>query len=133
MRLLDTNILLRYFLNDDAEKAQRALLLLEKINRNEEKAELNSLVLFECIFTLHKSYRKPPKEVVELLEPIFELRGLRIDNREVFLQALEIFVLHNISFADAFNVAYMQSHDMKEIYSFDQDFDKIKEIKRLVP
>lgn len=133
MRLLDTNILLRYFLNDEPEKAQRVLLMLEKIDRNEEKTEINSLVLFECIFTLHKSYHKSPKEIAELLEPIFELRGLHIENREIFLQALDVFVSHNISFADAFNVAYMQVNDIKEIYSFDRDFDKIKEIKRLTP
>jgi uncharacterized protein len=133
MRLLDTNILLRYFLNDEPEKAQQTLLLLEKIGRNKEKAELNSLVLFECIFILHKSYHKSPQEVAELLEPIFELRGLRIENREVFLQALDVFVLYNISFADAFNVAYMKVNDIKEIYSFDRDFDKMKHIKRITP
>ena len=113
--------------------AQRSLLLLERLAKNQEKAELNSLVLFECIFNLHRSYRKSPQEIIELLKPIFELRGLYIENRQIFLIALDFFANYNISFADAFNIAYMQKRDIKEIYSFDTDFDKIKGIKRILP
>ena len=37
------------------------------------------------------------------------------------------------SFADAFNVAFMEERQVKEIYSYDTDFDRIDDLKRLEP
>ena len=38
-----------------------------------------------------------------------------------------------ISFADAFNFCFMEKNGVKEIYSFDEEFDKLKNIKRIIP
>lgn len=38
-----------------------------------------------------------------------------------------------ISFADAYSAAYMASRGVKEIYSWDSDFDKVGEVVRVEP
>jgi predicted nucleic acid-binding protein len=42
-------------------------------------------------------------------------------------------VSKNISFADAYNAAYMLTEEVASIYSWDIDFDKIEGIHRLEP
>jgi predicted nucleic acid-binding protein len=50
-----------------------------------------------------------------------------------FALLLRLFVQYPLSFADAFNIAYMQSHQLTEIYSWDKDFDRVPGITRLEP
>jgi len=133
MRFIDTNIFLRYLTGDDVKKATESLRLLKKIESNEEKVTTSSLVIFETIFTLGSFYKVSREEIRDLLLPILRLRGLRLENKEIFEKALEIYSVNKISFADIYNSCLMESQGIKEIYSYDEDFDKISEIKRIEP
>jgi len=126
MRFLDTNLLIRYFTRDDEKKAQRVLKLLKRVERGEEKVITSPLVLFEIVFT-------PREKIKELLSPILELRGLKLSDKEIYRSALDIYAKKNLSFADAFNAAFALKKGIKEIYSYDEDLDKIEGIRRVVP
>ena len=133
MRFIDTNVFLRYLTGDDKEKAQKALALLKRLEKNQEKATTNLLVIFETIFTLERFYKVDRKEVRNLLQPILELRGFKFREADTVIDALDIYTGKNIPFADAFNAAYMRANDLKEIYSYDEDFDRIEDIIRIEP
>ena len=133
MRFMDTNLLLRYFTKDDERKAEDVLQLLKRVERNEEKVITSPLVIFETIFTLGSFYKVPRKEIKKLLQPILNLRGLRLDFKDIFESALELYSEKKISFADAFNACFMRRREIEEIYSFDEDFDKIEGIRRVIP
>ena len=62
-----------------------------------------------------------------------DLNGLKIFQKQLYIIALNIYASNNIDFEDAVCVAYMQKYKIKEILSYDSDFDKIEEIKRLEP
>jgi predicted nucleic acid-binding protein len=133
MRFLDTNILLRYLTRDDELKAHKALALLSKVERGEEKVAASPMVIFEIVFTLQKHYRVPRKDIQASLGDIISLRGLDLPNKHLYLHALELYASKSISFADCFNTAYMQSRGMSEIYSWDTDFDKLEGFALLEP
>ena len=133
MRFLDTNLLIRYFTRDDEKKAQRVLKLLKRVERGEEKVITSPLVLFEIVFTLQSFYEVPREKIKELLSPILELRGLKLSDKEIYRSALDIYAKKNLSFADAFNSAFALKKGIKEIYSYDEDLDKIEGIRRVVP
>jgi predicted nucleic acid-binding protein len=130
---IDTNILLRYLTRDDEQKAQRTLNLLMKVERGEEKVITSSLVIFETIFTLQRFYKVPRPRIKELILPIISLRGLQLPGKNVYYQAFDLYIAKNISFADAYNAAYMLSEKVSNVYSWDTDFDKIEGIVRLEP
>ena len=98
---LDTNILLRYFTRDDEQKAQRALDLLIRVERGEEKIITSSLVIFETVFTLQRFYKVPRQRIKELILSIISLRGLHLPGKNVYYHAFDLYVTNNISFADA--------------------------------
>ncbi|MEN2986274.1 MAG: PIN domain-containing protein [Thermodesulfovibrionaceae bacterium] len=131
MRFIDTNFFLRYLTRDDEEKAQAVLNLLKRVEKNEEKVITSPLVVFEVIFTLQSFYNCEREEIKELVLPIISMRGLRLPFRNIFLRALEDFPQKQVSFADLFNYHFMIEYGIREIYSFDRDFDKFKDISRV--
>ena len=132
-RFLDTNILIRYLTRDDPDKAPRALRLLTRVERGEEKVALSPMVIFEVVFTLQKQYRVPRERIRDSLGDILSLRGVEMPNKELFRRALDLYARGGISFADAYNASYMQSRRLTEIYSWDEDFDRIEGIVRVEP
>lgn len=130
---LDTNILLRYLTADDERKAQRALNLLMRVEQGEERIITSSLVIFETVFTLQSFYKAPRQRIKELLVPVISLRGLHLPGKNVYYQAFDLYVTKNISFADAYNAAYMLDKEIERIYSWDTDFDKIEGVIRVEP
>lgn len=134
LRFLDTNILLRYFTRDDAQKARQALALLQRIERGEERVETSLPVIFETVFTLQRRYHEPKPRIRELLIPILRLRGLHVPNKNRCLEALDLYAEKaNLSFADAFTAATMRARGIPQVYSWDTDFDTIEGISRLEP
>ena len=130
---IDTNILLRYFTRDDEQKSLRALNLLMKVERGEEKVITSPLVIFETIFTLQKLYKVPRDIIKEQVLSIISLRSLHLQDKSLYPRAFDLYVSKNISFADAYNAVYMQSEEISQIYTWDKDFDKIEGITRIEP
>lgn len=133
VRFLDTNVLLRYLLRDDEEKAERALNLLRRLELGTEKACVSPMVIFEVVFTLQRRYRVPRQQIRDSVLDILSLRGLELPNKKLYERALDLYAGQAISFADAFHAAYMNSRGIREIYSWDRDFDRIEGITRVQP
>ena len=133
LRFLETNILLRYLTRDDESKAQKALSLLQRLERDEERARSSTIVIFETVYTLQSFYRVPKTRVRELLLPVINLRGLRLSDKPVLRAALDLYVEKNLSFADAYIAAEMRKRGETEIYSWDEHFDRVEGIKRIEP
>ena len=84
-----------------------------------------------------------PREVQKELNDAFEKTknnkkmvlnlALSYSGRVEILMALDIFVEYKIDFEDALTVARMKSEQIKNIYSYDQDFDKVDWIGRQEP
>lgn len=132
-RFLDTNVLLRYFTRDDEAKASRALALLTRIERGEERVATSHAVIFETVYTLQRFYNVPRERIRALIAPLIALRGLQLSDKAVYEPAFDLYVARNISFADAYNAAYLRAAGLSEIYSWDTDFDKIDGLTRVEP
>ncbi len=48
-RLLDTNVLIRYFTRDDPAKGERALALLLRVEQGQAKLATTATVIFETV------------------------------------------------------------------------------------
>ena len=132
-RFIDTNVLIRYFTRDDEEKARRSLELLVRVERGLERVATSPMVIFETVFTLQHSYHVPRGRIRELVLPIIGLRGLELANKRLYTIAFDLYVDHAISYADAFNAAYMTWRRLDEIYSWDTDFDRLPGVARVDP
>ncbi len=132
-RFLDTNVLLRYFTNDDPVKARAALALLQRVERGEERVVVSPIVVFKVVFTLQRSYKMPKENIRRLFWRVLSLRDLHLADKALFERAFAQFVEKNIAFADAYHVIWMQRRGVTEVYSWDGEFDRIPELTRIEP
>ncbi len=132
---LDTHIIIRLLTGDDPEKQLRAKRLFERIERNELQVTAPLTVIADTVYVLSsaKFYNLPRAEIVALLKLLLRLAGFRLRNRSMVVQALDLYNTHNFDFTDAVIYAAMLQSGSTVVYSFDQDFDHLKEISRREP
>ncbi len=133
VRFLDTNILIRYLTNDDPNKAALALALLDRVAEGSEQVVTTPLVIFETVFLLQRTYKQPKAEIREKITAILSLQGVQLAERALCLTALDYYVEQNISYADAYNAAWMQDEGIAEVYSWDREFDRVAGLTRIEP
>ena len=107
--------------------------MLLRVERGEERVTTSPMVVFETVFILEKSYGTPRAIINERMQALISMRGLRLTNKRLYYQALDTYASTKISFADAYNAAFMRTSGLSEIYSWDFDFDRLEGISRVEP
>jgi predicted nucleic acid-binding protein len=133
-QFVDTNIILRYLTKDDPQKASACLALFQKAQQNRVRLTTSESVIAETVYLLSskKVYRLQPQEVKRRLAPLL-LRALRIEHKDTIITALDLYGAYHMDFEDCLTVAHMERQKLKEIYSYDQDFDQVEHIQRREP
>lgn len=135
MRFLDADIFINFLIKEDEGKSKASYMLFQKLAKEEEKGITTEIVLNKVINILASPpFSLSPEEIRGKLTPLILVSGLRIPHKRLIIRALDIFVeTKEIDFTDALTVAYMVRDDIKEIYSFDKNLDKLPQIKRIEP
>ena len=133
MRIIDANIILRYLTNDVQDQAERAGELLAKVEAGSEEVLLPDIILADIIWVLEGYYKQSREQIREWITTILSMQGLRFSDKNVALDALDIYVDLGIDWSDAFVTGQMINHGIMEIYSFDRHFDRIGAIKKIEP
>jgi len=134
-RFIDTNILLQHLVREDEEKAVGCRELLLRLERSEEVAVATDIVIFEAVYVLQspRHYSLSRSRIRQLIEPIIALRGLRLPRKSLYARAFDLYCNSGVSFADAYNAAFMENRGITEVYSYETDFDRITGITRVEP
>ncbi|MBU0570736.1 MAG: PIN domain-containing protein [Bacteroidetes bacterium] len=132
--LLDANILIRYFTNDDPKKAERCEALFKKVAAGKEKILLNHLTIAEVVWVLESAYTFGKDAIVDSLLRVFNTPNIVIPDADLILTTFSVWRLsgYKIDYMDAYNAAWIITNDLPGIYSYDRDFDKI-DISRKEP
>lgn len=130
MIFLDTNVVLRFTLADDPKLSPKAKVIFDKIDRG-EKVFITSVIIAEAVYVLHKVYKLAKVEISHKLLLILLKENISTENKAILKEVFGTFVLKNVDFEDAFQFHLMQKKRISKIYSFDEDFDKFPDIKRL--
>lgn len=124
--LLDTNALLRFFLNDIPEQKKAVDKLLRGAKAGEESLIVSQIVVFELAFILEKYYQFAKDLVVDRLKNLVLTKYLKVESRETFILALSLYSATSVSFVDCFLIA--KAKQLKsEIFSFDKELIKLQE------
>ena len=92
-------------------------------------------VVAEVVYVLSskRTYNLPRDQIRARLYPLLTLQGLRLPQRRTVLRALDLYVAYEIDFEDALIVAHMQRQAIRDVYSYDRDFDQVPGINRQEP
>lgn len=137
MKFLDTNVILRYLTGDDEAKAADCYRLFQRVQQGDEELLTGETVVSETAYVLSSSrlpYQLTHEEIRERLLPILTLRGIRLPQKQVCLNALDIYAAFPFfDFEDALAVAHMEHSGVTEIVSYDRDFDRAPGVQRVEP
>ncbi len=68
-----------------------------------------------------------------MIGDLLALRHLQLAEKRLCRAALDLYVLRNISYADAYNALWLQEKGATEVYGWDTEFDRVPELTRLEP
>ncbi|MFP4332666.1 MAG: PIN domain-containing protein [Campylobacterales bacterium] len=118
--LLDTNVIIRFLVGDDANYLEKSTLCFEQIEMGSMEVEILGEVLMEAFFVLTKFYRLPKADVISDLKTILSFEGVVNKNKAVLFETLNIVENRNIDFVDALICAKCKFQNYNKL-SFDKD------------
>lgn len=98
---LDTNVLLRFLVQDDQTQAERSARVIRQAVARHEPIVLNAVVLVEMAWVLGSSYEYSRGDIAAAFDDILDTDGLDIADRDAVRAAIEDYRTSKADFADA--------------------------------
>ena len=114
--LVDTNVVLRYLLNDNEKQAQIAKELIEG------GAFLLPEVLMETSHVLRTFYEVDRQKISAQLLIVLDL--VDMERKNIMIRAVEIFAETKLDFVDCILVAYRELENV-QVFTFDKKLNNV--------
>jgi predicted nucleic-acid-binding protein len=114
MTLVDTNIILRYLMNDHPEMSAKARDIL----RNNPTLILTQVVA-ETVYVLGGVYKTPRPEISAALRSVFSLPNAELENGEIVSLAVDEYGTSKLDFVDLLLFAHHQITGL-DVETFDR-------------
>lgn len=96
---LDTNVLVRYIMQDDARQSKLASRLIESLTV-EEPGFFPLVAVVELVWVLSSSFELVRAQVVSALEVLLQTKEIQVESAEVVWRAVRIYRNSSADFAD---------------------------------
>ena len=116
---LDTNVVVRYIMQDDATQAAIATGLIESLT-SETPGFMSSVTLVEVVWVLKQSYGLSRAELVEVIEGLLSSHQLVTEKRAEAYQALNDYRSSKADYSDCLIERLGRSSGCTVTYTFDQ-------------
>lgn len=128
---LDTNVLVRYIMQDDPKQSSTATRLIEALT-GESPGFVPIVTLVELVWVLESSYGLDRMEVAAVLERLLRSKEITLDRAELLLPALRAFRAGSADFADCLIARIAQAAGCAETVTFDLRAAKTAGMRALV-
>jgi predicted nucleic-acid-binding protein len=100
MQGIDTNVLVRYLVQDDPKQSKAAVQYIESRCTDETPGFINHIVLCETMWVLKRLYNVSKKDSIRIIEGLLGAPQLFLQDPDIVFQALEEYAENKIDFAD---------------------------------
>jgi predicted nucleic-acid-binding protein len=121
---VDTNVLLRMFVDDNASQAKAARALIEADERQDDPIIVTAIVLVETEWSLRRNFGYAKTAIVEIFDEILSDLGFLFDDRDAVDAALDAWRAGPANFADYLNAALVRERGGRTTFTFDRDAAK---------
>ena len=128
---LDTNILVRYFAQDEPRQSVAARDLIDNKLTREDPGYITVIVLVEFAWVLKRLYAGKREEIVEVIEGLLAASTINIENKRLVRNALRAFAASKADFSDCLIVHINSDAGCKFTYTFDQIASKLEGFRLL--
>jgi len=127
-RLLDTNLIVRYLVQDHEKHSKAAGKLFEACDRGDLVVVVLPAVLAECVFVLDSFYEHSRENIAAALSTLISSPGVEISEPEIHLDALSRFRRTKVHFVDCL-IAATSAAESTPVATFDHDFRKFTDVR----
>ena len=128
---LDTNILLRLWLNDDPAQNKRIDALLEQHGSTPGSLLVTDVVLAEAVWALQSAFDQDKAAQLIAVRSLLDEIAFAFEDREAVKQAADKFEQGNFGFSDCLVVAKHARHGCDFTATFDRGMRKLAGVKLL--
>ena len=119
MAAVDTNVIVRYLVGDDAEQAEAAQVLLDGFT-SEEPAFICREVMLEVAWVLERSYHFTRSRVAEILMDLTASDSLTVENSDDVAAAAHLYRRQGARFSDLMVLSAAERAGATPLYTFDR-------------
>lgn len=119
MIIVDTNIILRYLLNDNQELSSKAI---EIIDNND--IFIPTEVIVEVSYVLNKVYNVERKVISKIINQLIIMENINFENVETIKIAFELYSNRTLDIVDCLLYAY-NKNEKYDVKSFDEKLNKL--------
>ena len=116
----DTNVLVRYIVQDDPVQADAATRLIESRCTAQTPGYVSVLVLMELVWVLTTAYRYKKSTVAAVIAQILRTAEFTVEDRDIVWAALRTFEARTAEFADCLIASRNHARGCAETYTFDR-------------
>jgi predicted nucleic-acid-binding protein len=100
MKAIDTNVLVRYLVQDDPKQSKKAAAYIEAAAAAGDTILISTVVLCETVWVLDSAYGYSKSEIETVLDHIFQTSSFRFEAKDTLRAALEDYRATKADFAD---------------------------------
>jgi predicted nucleic-acid-binding protein len=100
LKALDTNVIVRFLINDDKTQGRKARVLFENAERTGERYLIGTTVLLETIWVLSAVYDLAREDVLHALELLTQIPILEFESYETVLELVRLGATTNADLPD---------------------------------
>lgn len=131
MKALDTNVLVRFLMNDDEAQAQQVYRLFKTAEAQQEPLLVPLLVVLELFWVLESAYRLSRGEILEVMDDLLLMPILVFENRVALHHFLAEARNINTDLSDLLIAHSAQAAGAEEVLTFDRKALRSPLFKRL--
>lgn len=125
MPALDTNVLVRYLVQDDAVQLAAAKRLIARCVAEGASLFVPVTVVLELEWVLRSSFRCAKEEVLGVLSSLFSAAELSFQSEQALEVALQLYRKGTADFADCLHVALAAQAGEQPLWTFDKGAAKV--------
>ncbi len=120
MKGLDTNVLVRYLVQDNLKQAAQASKFIESNCTDESPCFVGQIVLCELAWVLESNYSQDREEIASIIEQLLQVGQLEVMEPEVVWRALHDYKNSNADFPDHLLARVNESQGCDVTVTFDR-------------
>lgn len=124
MIFVDTNYFLRLLLADNLSQHKKAKEFFLEGAEGRKKLFTSLVVIFEIYWVLSTFYKKNKTEITAVMNNILNLGFLKIEDKNILKEAIEIYKKTKLDLEDSYNLAYAKARKASGFETFDQKLVK---------
>jgi predicted nucleic-acid-binding protein len=117
---LDTNVIVRYLVEDDAAQSARAARRIASASQSGEPLFVSATVLCEVAWVLVGAYKTPKAELVSVIRQLLRARQLEVENKDALQRSLDAFERGRGDLADYVIRETAALHGCEAVATFDK-------------